>query len=71
MTLSFHVDNWDYIGWTDPYGSAQNSSRQQAYKKSFNRSYAYTPQKVLDGMLEVTVSDAAILTGIKLAALAP
>lgn len=72
LALSFHVDYWDYIGWKDPYGSARNSRRQRVYKKSFNRSYVYTPQMVLNGMLEVTGSDAtAVLAGIKQAALAP
>jgi hypothetical protein len=72
LALSFHVDYWDYIGWKDPYGSARNSRRQRAYKKSFNRSYVYTPQMVLNGMLEVTGSDAtAVLAGIKQAARAP
>jgi len=61
----------DYIGRKDPFGSAQNSSRQWAYKKSLNRSYVYTLQMVLGGMLEVTDSNAALLTGIKQAALAP
>jgi hypothetical protein len=72
LALSFHVDYWDYIGWKDPYGSADNTRRQRDYKKTFNRSYVYTPQMVVGGMFEVTSSDiAAVKDGIRQAGLAP
>lgn len=71
LALSFHVDYWDYIGWKDPYGSAANTRRQRAYEKTFNRSYVYTPQMVVGGMLEVTGSDTgAVQDGIRRAGLA-
>ena len=31
VALSFHVDYWNYIGWTDPFSSAEWSNRQRAY----------------------------------------
>ncbi len=72
LALSFYVDNWDYISWKDPCGSADNTRHQRAYKKTFNRSYVYTPQIVVGGMLEVTGSDAgAVKDGIRQASLAP
>ncbi len=71
LALSFYVNYWDYISWKDPYGSAGNTRRQRAYKKTFNRSYVYTPQMVGGGMLEVTGSDAsAAKDGIRQASLA-
>lgn len=66
LALSFHVDYWDYIGWKDPYGNATNSARQRAYKRSFDRSYVYTPQMVINGMIETTGSnEAGVLAGIE------
>ena len=57
LALSFHVDYWDYIGWKDPYGSPAHSIRQRQYSRAFKKSYVYTPQMVVHGMVEMTGSD--------------
>src|SRR3981189_1397245 len=31
IPLAFHVDYWNYIGWTDPFASKQMTHRQKAY----------------------------------------
>lgn len=49
IALSLHVNYWDYIGWTDPFGSARHTERQQAYVRRLNARYVYTPQIVVDG----------------------
>lgn len=53
LPLSFHVDYWDYIGWKDPYSSAQNTLRQRHYRSSFNRNNIYTPQAVIGGIAQM------------------
>jgi len=49
IPLSFHVDYWNYIGWTDPFSSARYSQRQQRYAAALRTGRSYTPQLVVDG----------------------
>jgi hypothetical protein len=53
VPLAFHVDYWDRIGWTDPFGSPRWSARQEAYGRRFRLNGVYTPQLVLDGRAEM------------------
>ena len=53
IPLSFHVDYWNYIGWTDPYSSSRWSDRQRVYAgKVFRSNRIYTPQVVVNGRSE-------------------
>src|ERR1700691_1636099 len=49
LALAFHVDYWNYIGWTDPFGKPWSSARQRSYMKSLHQPYVYTPQMVVNG----------------------
>lgn len=54
IALSLHVDYWDGLGWTDPFGSALHTERQRAYAAALDDGNAYTsgvytPQMVIDG----------------------
>lgn len=49
VTLGYHVDYWDYLGWKDSLGSPDNTARQYAYRRSLGSSSVYTPQAVLNG----------------------
>ena len=49
IPLSYHVDYWNYIGWTDPFSSSEWSARQHAYAESFEAGRVYTPQLVING----------------------
>jgi hypothetical protein len=49
--LSFHVDYWNQLGWSDPYSSAEFSARQQEYEKALGGG-VYTPQVVVNGIWE-------------------
>src|SRR5688572_23431370 len=31
LALSYHVDYWDYLGWRDTLGGAENTARQRDY----------------------------------------
>jgi hypothetical protein len=57
IPLSFHVDYWNYIGWTDPFSSAEWSQRQRRYARAFEADRVYTPQLVVDGHGEGVGSD--------------
>ena len=59
VALAYHVDYWDYIGWTDPHGSRANTERQRAYAKAFNTGTIYTPQAIINGQRNVVGSRAA------------
>ncbi len=52
LALAYHVDYWNYIGWTDPFASKEASQRQRDYAKLLNLRYVYTPQMVINGMVE-------------------
>jgi hypothetical protein len=49
LTLAFHVDYWNYIGWEDPFAKPWATSRQRAYQASLKERFVYTPQMVIDG----------------------
>ncbi|HMV81907.1 MAG TPA: DUF1223 domain-containing protein [Blastocatellia bacterium] len=57
IALSEHVDYWNYIGWSDPFSSAEFSARQQAYAPVFNNDGVYTPQMIVDGQAEFVGSN--------------
>lgn len=56
IPLSFHVDYWNHLGWSDPFSSAAWSQRQQRYASQLG-SNVYTPQAVVDGSVELVGSD--------------
>jgi len=55
--LSFHVDYWNRLGWTDPFSDHAYSKRQAAYVAALHLSGAYTPQMVVNGKTEFVGSD--------------
>jgi len=48
LALSYSVDYWDYLGWTDTLGKPEFSQRQRIYAKALT-STPYTPQLILNG----------------------
>jgi len=49
VTLAYHVDYWDYIGWEDTFGDKENSKRQRDYAAAWGSSRIFTPQLVVNG----------------------
>lgn len=49
ITLSYHVDYWNYIGWKDPFSKQAFSDKQRNYSRKFFSSSIYTPQIVVNG----------------------
>ncbi|SHO63654.1 hypothetical protein SAMN02745172_01522 [Pseudoxanthobacter soli DSM 19599] len=49
VALTYPVDYWDYLGWTDTLASRVNSARQFAYANGRGDRSIYTPQLVIDG----------------------
>lgn len=47
--LSFHVDYWNRLGWTDPFSAATYSQRQRAYARLLREDRVYTPQMIVGG----------------------
>ncbi len=72
IALSFHVDYWNYIGWSDPFSSREATERQRAYGRTMGKSYVYTPQVVVDGRAETVGSNRHEVSNlINMAAAAP
>ena len=59
LVLTFPVDYWDYLGWTDTFAKPEFAERQKAYVAKLSLREPYTPQVVIDGRLQAT----AIKTG--------
>jgi len=57
LALTFNVDYWDYLGWKDTLGSAENSERQRAYATARGDGQVYTPQIVVNGVDHVVGSN--------------
>jgi hypothetical protein len=53
ITLGYHVDYWDYLGWKDTLSSPKNTARQYDYGKTFGIRSVYTPQAVINGRTHV------------------
>lgn len=49
IPLAFHVDYWNYIGWTDPFSDERWSQRQERYAEALGSRRIYTPQAVIQG----------------------
>lgn len=57
IPLSFHVDYWNRLGWTDPFSSSEYSERQRNYARQLNLESVYTPQLVINGEYELVGSN--------------
>jgi hypothetical protein len=49
VTLGFHVDYWNALGWNDPFAKPGYSARQRAASRRNRATVVYTPQFLLNG----------------------
>ena len=49
VPVAFHVDYWDYMGWSDKYALPAYGDRQRKYARAGNIKTVYTPGFVLNG----------------------
>src|SRR5690348_13585376 len=47
LPLTFSVDYWDYLGWTDTFAKPEFAQRQKAYDGKLAVRDPYTPQVVV------------------------
>lgn len=49
IALTYAVDYWDYLGWTDTFAKPEFAARQRAYRTALKLRALPTPQVILDG----------------------
>jgi len=57
VVLTRPIDYWDYLGWRDTRGSAENSERQRSYARARHDRDVFTPQAIVNGVEQVVGSD--------------
>ena len=57
MALTFPVDYWDYLGWSDTFAQPEFTTRQRAYQSRFKLKEIYTPEIIVGGAEESAGSD--------------
>lgn len=62
LTLAFHVNYWDDLGWRDRFALPQSVERQNNYARNLHRASVYTPQIVIDGREDDLGSNARTIT---------
>jgi hypothetical protein len=53
IALSYNVDYWDYIGWKDSLAKPEFGARAKDYVQRLKLQSQYTPQMVVDGLIDV------------------
>ena len=72
LVLTFPVDYWDYLGWSDTFARPEFADRQKAYVAKLALREPYTPQVIVDGRTQATaVKTDHVETLVKDAARAP
>jgi hypothetical protein len=54
LPLTFSVDYWDYLGWSDTFARPEFTTRQRAYMQKLGMREVYTPQLIIDGRLQAS-----------------
>lgn len=57
VAVSFPIDYWDFMGWQDTLASPSFTARQKAYAASLGGGHVYTPQAIIDGLVDAVGSD--------------
>jgi hypothetical protein len=57
VTVAYHVDYWNYMGWQDTLSAKENTERQYGYAKTLGIKNVFTPQIVLNGVHDTKVTN--------------
>lgn len=57
VTIAYHVDYWNYMGWQDTLSAKENTERQYGYAKTLGIKNVFTPQFVLNGVSDTKLTD--------------
>ena len=57
VTVAYHVDYWNYMGWQDTLSAKENTERQYGYAKTLGIKNVFTPQIVLNGMSDTKLTN--------------
>ncbi|HMA72045.1 MAG TPA: DUF1223 domain-containing protein [Xanthobacteraceae bacterium] len=57
IPLSLPIDYWDYLGWKDTLAIPGNTMRQRGYSQARGDREIYTPQAVVNGVVQAIGSD--------------
>jgi hypothetical protein len=61
--LSFHVDYWNDLGWSDPFSLPAWTERQRDYARVLEDDRVYTPELVVGGARGVVGSNLVAVSG--------
>ena len=53
IALTWAVDYWDYLGWSDTFARPEFTQRQRDYRRALRLRNVSTPQVVIDGRRQV------------------
>lgn len=57
ITVAYHVDYWNYMGWQDTLSAKENTERQYGYARTLGIKNVFTPQIVLNGVHDTKVTN--------------
>jgi hypothetical protein len=57
VTVAYHVDYWNYMGWQDTLSAKENTERQYGYAKTLGIKNVFTPQIILNGMSDTKLTN--------------
>lgn len=57
IVLSEHVTYWDHDGWKDPNSAQIFTDRQGSYETALGEKESFTPQIIVDGTQQVSLTD--------------
>jgi len=64
IALTYGVDYWDYLGWSDTFAQPKFTERQRAYRSALQLRNVSTPQVVIGGYRQVSGARAPELEAV-------
>ena len=64
MALTFSVDIWDFLGWSDTFAQSAFTERQRSYTRRLKLRELSTPQMVVQGAAHAAGLDRDEVTGL-------